>query len=168
VPKAALVLILIVWFGIGVGPGILTAFLISFFPITVNMATGWAHRCSQGEKWESDAAVRQGMESIRLALAANQERIDKGQLSAKDYQRLGSVIDKNLADIVKNRTVTKEAAKAFHLVIVIDLNHDLELMRAGHTVQLQRTGALGALQSLRHNGDYFQHPGWPLSAVKAK
>jgi NitT/TauT family transport system permease protein len=42
VPKAALVPILIVWFGIGLGPGILTAFLISFFPITVNIATGLA------------------------------------------------------------------------------------------------------------------------------
>jgi NitT/TauT family transport system permease protein len=42
VPKAAIVPILIVWFGIGVGPGILTAFLISFFPITVNIATGLA------------------------------------------------------------------------------------------------------------------------------
>ena len=42
VPKAALVPILIVWFGIGIGPGILTAFLISFFPITVNIATGLA------------------------------------------------------------------------------------------------------------------------------
>ena len=42
VPKAALVPILVVWFGIGVGPGILTAFLISFFPITVNIATGLA------------------------------------------------------------------------------------------------------------------------------
>ena len=42
VPKAAIVPILIVWFGIGIGPGVLTAFLISFFPITVNMATGLA------------------------------------------------------------------------------------------------------------------------------
>jgi NitT/TauT family transport system permease protein len=42
VPKAAIVPILVVWFGIGAGPGILTAFLISFFPITVNMATGLA------------------------------------------------------------------------------------------------------------------------------
>ena len=42
VPKAAIVPILIVWFGIGVGPGILTAFLISFFPVTVNIATGLA------------------------------------------------------------------------------------------------------------------------------
>ena len=39
-PKAAFIPILVVWFGIGVGPAILTSFLISFFPITVNIATG--------------------------------------------------------------------------------------------------------------------------------
>lgn len=42
VPKAAIVPILVVWFGIGIGPAILTAFLISFFPIMVNIATGLA------------------------------------------------------------------------------------------------------------------------------
>ncbi|WP_306566962.1 ABC transporter permease [Aquabacterium sp.] len=41
-PKAAFVPILVVWFGIGPGPAILTAFLISFFPIMVNIATGLA------------------------------------------------------------------------------------------------------------------------------
>ena len=41
-PKAAFVPILGVWFGIGAGPAILTAFLISFFPIMVNIATGLA------------------------------------------------------------------------------------------------------------------------------
>jgi len=41
-PKAAFVPILVVWFGIGIGPAILTAFLISFFPIMINIATGLA------------------------------------------------------------------------------------------------------------------------------
>ena len=41
-PKAAFVPILVVWFGIGIGPAILTSFLISFFPIMVNIATGLA------------------------------------------------------------------------------------------------------------------------------
>jgi NitT/TauT family transport system permease protein len=41
-PKAAFIPILVVWLGIGVGPAVLTAFLISFFPITVNIATGLA------------------------------------------------------------------------------------------------------------------------------
>ena len=42
VPKAAFVPILVVWFGIGTTPAIITAFLISFFPIVVNVATGLA------------------------------------------------------------------------------------------------------------------------------
>jgi NitT/TauT family transport system permease protein len=42
VPKVALVPMLVVWFGIGSVPAILTAFLICFFPILVNVATGLA------------------------------------------------------------------------------------------------------------------------------
>ena len=42
IPKVAVVPILIIWFGIGIVPAILTAFLISFFPIVVNVATGLA------------------------------------------------------------------------------------------------------------------------------
>jgi NitT/TauT family transport system permease protein len=42
IPKAAFVPILVVWFGIGAVPAILTAFLICFFPIVVNVATGLA------------------------------------------------------------------------------------------------------------------------------
>jgi NitT/TauT family transport system permease protein len=41
-PKSAFVPILVVWFGVGTLPAIITAFLICFFPITVNVATGLA------------------------------------------------------------------------------------------------------------------------------
>jgi len=42
VPKVAVVPILVIWFGVGWVPAVLTAFLISFFPIVVNVATGLA------------------------------------------------------------------------------------------------------------------------------
>ncbi|HUG60890.1 MAG TPA: ABC transporter permease [Methylomirabilota bacterium] len=42
VPKVAVVPILVLWFGIGTVPAIITAFLISFFPVVVNVATGLA------------------------------------------------------------------------------------------------------------------------------
>src|SRR5918996_3489423 len=42
IPKVAVVPILIIWFGIGTVPAIITAFLLSFFPILVNVATGIA------------------------------------------------------------------------------------------------------------------------------
>lgn len=38
----ALVPVLVVWFGIGTVPAVITAFLLAFFPIAVNVATGLA------------------------------------------------------------------------------------------------------------------------------
>jgi NitT/TauT family transport system permease protein len=42
VPKVAVVPVLVIWFGIGVLPAVITAFIIAFFPIAVNVATGLA------------------------------------------------------------------------------------------------------------------------------
>jgi NitT/TauT family transport system permease protein len=42
VPKVAVVPIFVIWFGTGAVPAVLTAFLVSFFPIAVNVATGLA------------------------------------------------------------------------------------------------------------------------------
>ena len=42
VPKVAIVPILVLWFGIGTVPAVITSFLIAFFPIAVNVSTGIA------------------------------------------------------------------------------------------------------------------------------
>ncbi|MDE1157026.1 MAG: ABC transporter permease [Neorhizobium sp.] len=42
IPKVAIVPVLVVWFGIGAVPAVITAFMLSFFPIAVNVATGLA------------------------------------------------------------------------------------------------------------------------------
>jgi NitT/TauT family transport system permease protein len=42
IPKVAVVPILVFWFGVGWQPPVITAFVISFFPIVVNVATGLA------------------------------------------------------------------------------------------------------------------------------
>jgi NitT/TauT family transport system permease protein len=42
IPKAAVVPLLVMWFGIGSVPAVLTAFLLAFFPVAVNVAVGLA------------------------------------------------------------------------------------------------------------------------------
>lgn len=42
IPKVAIVPLIIIWTGIGTMPAVITAFMISFFPIVVNVATGLA------------------------------------------------------------------------------------------------------------------------------
>jgi NitT/TauT family transport system permease protein len=42
IPKAAVVPLLVMWFGVGTMPAIITAFLLAFFPVAVNVALGLA------------------------------------------------------------------------------------------------------------------------------
>ena len=58
VPKVAVVPILVIWFGIGAVPAMLTAFLISFFPIVVNVAHRPRHHRA-GNRGRAQGARRQ-------------------------------------------------------------------------------------------------------------
>lgn len=42
IPKVALVPILVIWFGVNIWSPVITAFVLSFFPVVVNVATGLA------------------------------------------------------------------------------------------------------------------------------
>lgn len=114
----------------------------------------------QGKKWETDVVVQQGMEAIRQVMVVRQARITKAELNAQDYRQLAEKIEQHLAGVMQNRKISKGAEKAFHLVVMVDLTQNLNLMRTGSSVPLQRVGALGVLQSLRLYGEFFQHPGW--------
>ena len=62
IPKVAVVPILVFWFGVGWVPPVMTAFLISFFPIVVNVATGIS-------------TVEPEMEDVLRALGASKREI---------------------------------------------------------------------------------------------
>lgn len=119
----------------------------------------------QDAKWETDAVLQHGMDAIRQAMTAHQAGIRDDRLSARDYQQLAAVVDKNLANIAKNSKLSKEASSAFQKIVLPDLTQTTELMRASPKPAMQRVGALGVLQSLRNYGEYFRHPGWDLGAT---
>lgn len=116
----------------------------------------------QGQKWETDEVLRQGMDNIRRAMIANREAIKQGQFSVQDYQRLAAAVDQDLAGIVKNCKLSKEADKAFHVIVLADLAQSTESIRTSPKAQAQRAWVFGALQSLHNYGEYFQHPGWNI------
>lgn len=62
VPKVAIVPVLVIWFGIGTVPAVITAFLLSFFPIVVNVAAGLA-------------TVEPEMEDVLRSLGASRRKI---------------------------------------------------------------------------------------------
>ncbi|MEM0907556.1 MAG: ABC transporter permease [Pseudomonadota bacterium] len=62
IPKVAFVSILVLWFGVGTIPAVITAFLLAFFPIVVNVAAGLA-------------TVEPEMEDVLRSLGASQRDI---------------------------------------------------------------------------------------------
>ncbi|GAB3541153.1 hypothetical protein GCM10027343_11110 [Noviherbaspirillum agri] len=111
-------------------------------------------------KWATDDVVRQRMEAIRQAVAAQQADIREDRLESNNYQQLAEVINANVSHIIKDCKLTQAADAALHTVVLADLTRSSELMRTSPKRAAQRTGALGVLQSLRLYGEYFDHPGW--------
>ncbi len=120
----------------------------------------------QGQKWETDEALRQGMDNIRQAIVASRADIEKERLNAQDYRRLAQIVNRNVDVIVKNCKLSRDADRAFHAIVLNDLIGSAQLMQSSPRLEAKRVGALGVLQTLQNYGAYFQHPGWGIAAAK--
>ncbi len=146
------------WCGIGLISA--SSLVYAAAPIQNPSASATEAPVNAVKKWETDEAVRMGMDNILQAMTASRDDIANNRLNTQDYQRLAETIDKNVALMMKTRSVNKETEKAFHLVVMMDLSQSTDLMRSGSKVTLQRAGAFGVIQSLRNYSKHFQHPGW--------
>lgn len=121
----------------------------------------------QGQKWPTDAPLREGMEAIRQALMGSQAQISRDELSAQDYDKLATQIDTSLAKIVANCKLPAASDAAFHSMVLAELNHSTELMRRSPKLQIRKAGAMAAMQTLRNYGQYFDHPGWQMNSPQS-
>ncbi|MCB4822235.1 ABC transporter permease [Roseicella aerolata] len=131
VPKVAVVPVLVIWFGIGTWPAVITAFLISFFPIVVNVATGIA-------------TVEPELKDVLRALGAKQTDIIRkvGLPRAMPYffASLKVAITTAFVGSIIAETVAANAGIG-HLMIVASSRFDVPLVFAGLVV----TGVMGVL-----------------------
>jgi len=92
---------------------------------------------NHGQKWPTDAPLRQGMENIRAA-------VHKGL----EHDALAKAVETEVAGIVQNCKLPPEADAQLHIVIA-------ELMAGAEAHDVKRVaGALNAY------GEHFDHPGW--------
>ena len=87
IPKVAIVPVLVIWFGIGTVPAVLTAFLMSFFPIAVNVATGLGHRRA-GDGGRAPVAWGQAARHHRQGRAAARAALFLRLVEGRDHARL--------------------------------------------------------------------------------
>ncbi len=146
IPKVAVVPILVIWFGIGTIPAIITAFLISFFPILVNVATGIA-------------TVEPELRDVMRALGArNRDIILKvGLPRAMPYFFASLKIAITVAFVGSIIAETVAANKGIgHLMVVASSRFEVPLVFAGLLV----TAVMGVLMYVVANVVERRMTGW--------
>ena len=111
-----------------------------------------------GQKWATDAPLRQAMSEINQAMATALPRIHKNQFSEADYQALAATVSQKVAYAVANCKLEAKADAMLHLVIA-DLLAGAEAMESKQP-EARHDGAVSVLHALQAYGKYFQHPGW--------
>jgi len=118
VPKVALVPVLVVWFGIGTIPAILTAFLMSFFPIVVNVATGLATVEPELEDVLRSLGAKKRDLIIKVGLPRSLPYFFASLKVAVTLAFVGSVISESIASSVGIGTLMVRAASDFNISLV--------------------------------------------------
>lgn len=118
IPKVALVPILVVWFGIGTVPAVLTAFLMSFFPIVVNVATGFATVEPELEDVLRSLGAKKRDLIFKVGLPRSMPYFFASLKVAITLAFVGSVISESIASSRGIGTLMVRAASDFRISLV--------------------------------------------------
>jgi hypothetical protein len=117
-------------------------------------------RLDNGQKWQTDEALRTGMSQIREVIDASLPPIHAGRYSAADLSTLGDWLQEQVDFVVTNCRLPEEADLQLHAVLAQILDGINTMKKEGG----QEQGAVGIVQALNAYGDHFDHPGWkPLA-----
>jgi NitT/TauT family transport system permease protein len=151
VPKVAVIPILIIWFGIGTVPAIITAFLLAFFPILVNVATGIA-------------TVEPELRDVLRALGASQRQVilKVGLPRSMPYFFASLKIAMTVAFVGSIVAETVAANKGIgYLMLVASSRFEVPLAFAGLIV----TGVMGVAMYAVSAGIERRMTGWATRSV---
>jgi len=112
-------------------------------------------RPSGGGNWPTDAALRQGMQTIHVALAAALPAYEKGAFSATEATALASTVTSQVQFLLANCKLEPDADAQLHIVIG-------QMMSAAEAMVADAASADGVPklhESMQLYGDYFDHPG---------
>ncbi len=112
-----------------------------------------------GQKWETDAALRQAMGNIRQAMAGSLHAIHENRLSSNGYTGLAKKVESEVGNIVAHCKLEPQADAQLHL-IVAELLEGAGEMAGQVTTGKRQDGAVRVIGALEKYGQYFADPGF--------
>lgn len=111
---------------------------------------------NQGEKWPSDAALREGMQRINEVVTRHEQAFHQGVLTRDQAKQLAGHIEEQVAFLIANCKLVPQADATLHGLIGQMLQGAEDLSKD----PLSSDGLPRVRAALVQYPDYFEHPGW--------
>ncbi|MCW8956508.1 MAG: hypothetical protein OQL09_06465 [Gammaproteobacteria bacterium] len=111
---------------------------------------------NQGKKWQTDAPLRQGMNSINEAVKKAVPAFHHDELNKADAKQLAKHINDQVNYLVANCKLEPQADATLHVLIGELLTSADKLSRD----PLSNQGMPGLVKALMQYPNYFEHQGW--------
>lgn len=108
-----------------------------------------------GQKWQTDAPLRQGMGNMRAAMSKALPAIHGNKLDRAGYDALAGKLEGEMAYVVTNCKLDPQADAQLHIVLA-QIGGGIEQMKAARG----ENGAVAVVTALNAYGEHFDHPGW--------
>ena len=99
------------------------------------------------------------MENIRTALVTDRNAIHGKKQSPQQYDALATKVNAEVATIVQNCKLDKQADEQLHVVLA-EVLAGAETMQGKAKGEPRRAGAERVSKALDAYGRHFDHPGW--------
>lgn len=108
-----------------------------------------------GQKWQTDAPLRQAMGGIGHAVITALDDIHNNRLDAAGYDALAGEVNQQVAYMVENCELEPAADAQLHIVIA-RLMDSAQLMEKDGDMQEKRNGAIQLVGALDSYATYFE------------
>lgn len=118
---------------------------------------------NHGKKWQTDEALRRGMNEIRAAMTEALTPIHQNAFTPAQYDALAARTQAQIDYVVSNCKLPEAADQQLHIVLEQIIDGIAEMKASTGRDQ----GAVRIVRALAQYGDYFDHAGWrPVVAPK--
>jgi len=143
--------------------GLLSLLLVSTSALAVDRMPSHDHHkpsiglhLNQGQRWATDAPLRQGMSNVREALILAVHADTTHPLSAAEADKLADAIRTQADYLVANCVLAPEADAVLHVLLG-------QLLEGAESLRLKPTDEAGLhniITALKDYPAYFKHEGW--------
>jgi len=114
---------------------------------------------NQGQKWETDAPLRQGMSALHQAVSTGLADAHANTLRADGYRKVAKELMTQFTYIVENCNLAPEADAQLHILLA-NILQGVEVIEGKVTSERPEVGLVKIAQALNNYGSYFDHPNW--------